>query len=270
MLVEVAFLLLQSMPFVAPQTLIPVQIVEKGEPQKAKTAKPGKPFYFQRRSLAGEAKLLMDVSELDRFRDSNNLDDHAPFAVYEWADAALTPGGTAKHRDYVFCSTYLKVGKGVAAACFRDENRDMKFEAVARFEGGIPTSGLNFAPMTQVGYRYADAKDYVPPYSMYTVEQLAIGFELDKASGHLHFGIYGGAGYVPVGEIVDVDPANLPASINIYGAVVEVSAWDGKKANVTVVSPLPQIPVRVELPVFKKGRPVGRGHAGYVKDAVVR
>lgn len=253
-----------------PQTLIPIEIVERGKATKSKAVKPGNPFHFQRRSIAGHAKPIMSEKELDAFRDSYNLDDHAPFAIYEWADAPLTAGGTAKHRDYVFCSIYVKLGKGVSGACFQDKDRNRTLEAVARFEGGIPVSGLTFTAISPVAYQYVNNQDYVPPYSMYTVEQLAIGFELDKASGFLHFGIYGGAGYVPIADVVKVDPAAIPTTINVYGATVEMSAWNGKKATVAVTKPLPQIPVRVELPAFKKGKPTGRGHAIFVDDAIVK
>ncbi len=270
MLNAVFILALQASAFIPPQALVPIHIVEQGAAQKPEGAKPGKPFYFQRLVIAGQAKLLIEGQELDLFRDSYNLDDHAPFAPYDWVDAPVTRGGLSKHRDYVFCSTYLKLGKGVAAACFRDENRDGKFDAVARFEGGIPAAGLVFSAIKPVAYQYANNKDYMPPYSMYTVEQLGIGFELDKATGHLQFGIYGGAGYVPVAETINVDPANLPMSLNVYGATLKVSDWDGKKANVTVINPLPQTPVRIELPAFKKGRPIGRGHAVVIEDSIIR
>jgi hypothetical protein len=263
-------LVTQSALPMPPQSLIPIEIVEKGKATKPKAVKPGNPFHFQRRSIAGEAKPVMSEKELGAFRDSYNLDDHAPFAIYEWADAPLMKGGTSKNRDYVFCSIYLKLGKGVAGACFQDKDRNRTLDAAARFEGGIPASGLAFTAITPVPYRYVNNQDYVPPHSMYTVEQMAIGYELDKASGLLHFGIFGGAGYVPIADFVKVDPASIPTTINVFGATVEVSAWDGKKATVAVTKPLPQIPVRVELPAFKNGKPVGRGYAVFVDDAIVR
>lgn len=269
-MIVTVLLAMQSALSMSPQTLIPIEIVEKGKVSKPKAVKPGNPFHFQRRSIAGEAKPVMSDKELDAFRDSYNLDDSAPFAIYDWADAPLAEGGTAKHRDYVFCSIYLKLGKGVSGACFQDKDRNRTLEAVARFEGGIPTSGLNFTAISPVPYQYANNQDYLPPYSSYTVEQMAIGYELDKASGSLHFGIYGGAGYVPIADVIKVDTATIPTTVNVYGATIEVSAWDGKKATVAVTKPLQQIPVRVELPAFKKGKPIGRGHAVFVDDAIVK
>ena len=269
-MIVTVLLTMQSAVSMSPQTLIPIEIAEKGKVIKPKAVKPGNPFHFQRRSIAGEAKPIMSDKELDVFRNSYNLDDHAPFAIYDWADVPLVEGGSAKHRDYVFCSIYLKLGKGVSGACFQDNNRDRTLEAVARFEGGIPASGLTFTAISPVPYQYASNKDYVPPHSMYTVEQIAIGYELDKASGFLHFGIYGGAGSVPIADVIKVDPGAIPTTKNIFGATVEVLAWDGKKATVAVTKPLPQIPVRVELPAFKKGKPIGRGHAIFVDDAIVR
>ena len=265
------FLLIASVSgATTPQALLPIQIVEAKYALPKKSAKAGQPFYFQRLSIAGQAKLEMNDRELDKFRNSYNLDDSSIFAPYEWVDTADIVGQSSKHRDYVFCSTYLKLGKGVAAACFRDKDSDSRFEAVARFEGGIPNTGLVFQEIAPVKYSFVDNRNYVPPHSIYTVEQFGIGYELDKATGLLRFGIYGGTGYVPLADVVSVDPKTLPTTINIYGAVVNISSWDGKKAIISVDKPLPQTPVRIELPKFKKGKPDGRGHAVFVKDAIIK
>ena len=214
-----AAMLAQVVSVVLPQSLIPVEIPEAGQPSEEKRARPERTFFTQPRIPAGEAEILLDPKALDEFRNRFNLNDHAPFALYEWVDR-VPPA--SRHREFVFCSVYGKLGVGWCAACFQDTDRDGALDAVARFEGGIPITGLAFEPLTPVAYRYVDGSGERQPHSMYAQDHLGLSFIVDGQTGRLRFRPeINGFGLEPVAE---VDPGALPQSVTVAGAVVRVSA----------------------------------------------
>ena len=247
-----------------PQALVLMEALQVAEPTKEAAKRPGQPFFEQDRMAAGEAQIQLADAALDAFRDRFNLDDHAPFSLYDWMDLpapGVTPG---RHRDYVFCSLYLKLGKGTSAACFRDSDRDGKLDAVARFEGGVPKGGLSFERLSPVGYRYVDHSGDKLPYSMYRRPSLGLRYTVDKATGHLRFTAM--ADSREVGEVIDVDAASLPVTINVSGAVVRVAAWEGKRATLAVTQPFPQLPVRIETPTYQWEKYPGPGFISFASE----
>jgi len=257
-------LLVQAAAAAPPQALVLMEALQAAEPTREAAKRPGQPFFEQDRMAAGEAQILLDHAALDAFRDRFNLDDHAPFSLYDWVDLpapGVTPG---RHRDYVFCSLYLKLGKGTSAACFRDSDRDGKLDSVARFEGGMPRGGLSFEPLAPVAYRYVDHSGDKLPYSMYRRPSLGLRYTVDKATGHLRF--TGMADTNEVGGVVDVDTTSLPVTINVSGAKVRVAAWDGKRATVAVIQPFPQLPARIETPTYQWEKYPGPGFISFASE----
>ena len=122
-----AAMLAQALSAIVPQALIPVEILQAGEPSEEKRARPERTFFTQPVIPAGEAEIVLDPRALDEFRNRFNLDDHAPFALYEWVDK-MPPA--SRHRGFVFCSLYLKLGKGLCGACFQDSDDDGTLDRV--------------------------------------------------------------------------------------------------------------------------------------------
>lgn len=232
------------------EVLLAVQVLaERGRPFREREVDRVRPFYEQR--LITEAGIILDLApaQLEAFRDLHNLSDNNPIVLTEWL--ALRPEGESaatRHLGFLHCSSRLKLGTGLVSKCFRDTDADGRIDAVARVENnGPPPTGLQFTPIEPVAYRYVQSSRRPPEWNMYVQPGLGIGWTRDRETGRLLFRAQAIAAGMRgnIDPPVEVDPAQLPATFEIAGARVVVSAFDGEEPTVRVETPFTDRPIRL-------------------------
>lgn len=245
-----ALLALQAaVPAQPAETVITVFVLARGAPAAERRAARRQPFYQQ--DLLPESGIVLDLppAALDAFRDRHDLDDHAPFLLIEWIARTEGSEAPARHLGWLHCSSRLVTFVGQVNSCFRDSDSDGRIDSATTFASNrFPAEGLRFTPLeTPVAYRYVPAERNPHPWSMYTQNNLALVYDLDRATGRLEFSVQQNIGlfaeFRPAA--VEVDPAHLPATVELAGAEVTVLAWDGRRATVRVERPMTDRPLRL-------------------------
>jgi hypothetical protein len=231
------------------ETVITVFVLARGAPAAERRVSRRQPFYQQ--DLLTESGIRLDLppAALDAFRNRHDLDDHAPFLLVEWI--ARTEGSEApsRHLGWLHCSSRLVTFVGQVNACFRDGDGDGRLDAATTFASNrFPAEGLRFTPLeTPIPYRFVPVVRTPHPWSMYTQNNLALTYDLDRATARLNFSVEQNIGlfaeFKPAA--VEVDPARLPVTIELAGAQVAVLAWDGRRATVRVDRPMTDQPLRL-------------------------
>lgn len=234
-------------PAAPAETVLTVFVLARGAPAAERRAARRQPFHQQ--DLLTESGIQFDLAPaaLDAFRDRHDLDDHAPLILVEWIARAAGSEAPARHLGWLHCSTRLRLGVGQVNACFRDSDADGRIDAVTTFASNrFPTEGLRFTPIEPVAYRFAPRERNAHPWSMYTQNNLALAYDLDRATNRLRFSVEQNIGlFAEFKPVVEVDPARLPATIELAGAQVAVLAWDGRRATVRVDRPMTGRPLRL-------------------------
>lgn len=188
----------------------------------------------------------LSPQELDALRDRHDMDDHAPWVLLE--HYARTPGSDApaRHLGFLHCTFRLVTFVGQVSACLRDGDGDGRLDGAATVRGGpIPPEGLRFAPIAPVSYRYVPRDR---GWSRYVGENnFGLAYDLDEATGRLVFSIelFGPGLPADFKPSVAVDPARLPATVELGGAALTLLGWDGRRATLRVDRPFPSRPVRL-------------------------
>ena len=227
------------------ETVLAVHVLARGSPAAERRVSRRQPFHQQ--DLLPESGIVLDLpaEALDAFRNRHDLDDHAPFFLVEWI--AQMPGAS-RHLGWLHCSTRLRLGVGQVNACFRDSDVDGRIDAVTTFASNrFPAEGLRFTPIeTPIPYRYVPSERNSHPWSMYTQNNLALAYDFDRATNRLRFSVEQNIGlFAEFKPVVEVDPARLPATIELAGAQVTVLAGDGRRATVRVDRPMTDRPIRL-------------------------
>lgn len=245
-LVSCSLLLLETSGAQSRQALLPVEIPQAGNPSPQRLVAPGRPFFAQPRLSAGEAQLQADSSLLEALRGQLAIDPSEPLRPYEWTEHMPIGTGKSRHIGYVFCSVKQKLGKGPVAVCFQDQNRDRRFESVARFNGALPSNGLDFLPLNPIAYQYRGNTGGRQPFSTYTQQSIGLAYTYDASANRLRFRAT--IDFAGADDAVEIDPETLPSKITVSGAVVRIEKWDGKRATLAVEKPFPQRPLTAEYP----------------------
>ena len=173
------------------------------------------------------------------------MDDHAPWVLLEWH--ARTPGSDApaRHLGFLHCTFRLVTFVGQVSACLRDGDGDGRLDGAATIRGPIPPEGLRFASIAPVPYRYVPRDR---GWTRYVGENnFGLAYDLDEATGRLVFSIelFGPGLPADFKPSVAVDPARLPATVELGGAALTLLGWDGRQATIRVDRPFPSRPVRL-------------------------
>lgn len=237
----------------ARQQVLNVYTVAQGDAGAESRAVRNRPFFVQplipEDNLARGFGIQFDLTPaaLDALRDRHDMDDDQPFILAEWI-AVAGDGVPAQHLGFLHCSLRLRTFVGVVSACLRDSDNDGRLDGAVTFAPSqFPPGGLQFTAIEPVGYRYARQHSPPPrtPYSM--GDALAISYDFARGSGRLRFMVSAPA--LPLARhtppTVEVDPARLPATVELGGARLTVLAWDGRRATVRVDRPFPASLVRI-------------------------
>lgn len=183
----------------------------------------------------------------ERYRLSSN--DY--FLLSEWVSRA--PDRPSRH-SYLYCAAHIRWFRGIFDACFRDADGDGRLESVAVFDRlRFPPAGLSFEAIEPIPYHFVQsARVYTggATVASYVWPGLGIAWNVDRDSGRLRF--YAQAldrGLrADIDPAVELDPAALPATIEIAGAQVTVLSWDGRRPTVRVDRPFTDRAIRLITP----------------------
>jgi hypothetical protein len=166
--------------------------------------------------------------------------------------------------------------KGQAVDCLRDADGDRRFESIASFEPArLASLILSFAPIEPVPYRLAMRSQSPEDKGVVGSGQLSIEYDFDAARGLLlvrsraRTTFYGMGVNYPLEPVIEVDPARLPADIEIAGAKLRLLAWDGKQLTASVDTPMTRNPVLLVAPLGRDRMPIGKmkGYRLMIVDA---
>ncbi len=237
-----------------PQQVVNVYTVAAGAPAPERRIQSGRGHFFLQQELIAETAVRpgygiqfdLTPSELDALRNRHDMHDGQPFILAEWI--AVPPGGASpRHLGFLHCSLRIRTFVGMVGACLRDGDDDGRLDSAATIVfGRIPPEGLQFAPIDPVGYRYV-RQPANRPTSQWPDASLALSYQFDRRGNRLRFEVN------PVGlplaffsaPQAEVDPAQLPATVELGGAAFTVLAWDGRRATVRVDRPFPASLVRI-------------------------
>ena len=237
------------------QQVINVYRVAPGAPVPEQRVPNNRSRFFLQQELIAEngvrpgygIQFDLTPAALDALRNRHDMHDEQPFILAEWI--ALPAGGAApRHLGFLHCSLRIRTFVGMVGACLRDRDEDGRLDSAATFIAGqIPPTGLQFAPIDPVGYRYVPQPAPVQAARRMYDASLALSYEFNRRSNRLKFMVN------PVGlplarltaPSVEVDPAGLPTSVELGGAAFTVLAWDGRRATIRVDRPFQASLVRI-------------------------
>jgi hypothetical protein len=226
-----------------PQAMLGVEVLVEGAPMAETRVERREPFGSQRVNL--ESGIVFDIppAALDALRERFHLDARHRFVLSEWV--AVLPGPAVPLRRLGLLHCASRVTWGTNHTCLRDEDGDGRLESVAVYRNVIPAEGLTFQPIEPIPYHYVQSPRSGP--GGYSETALGFGWNRDGDSGRLSFfGQAEGAGYrAEIDPAVTVDPAHLPAVIEIGGAQLTILAYDGRRPTVRVDRPFPPGPIRM-------------------------
>jgi hypothetical protein len=232
-----------------------VWVLTEGRPMAERQVARRRPFYQQTLLIESNvgargrpAGIQFDLSpqELDALRDRHDMDDHAPWVLLEYHARGAGSDAPARHLGWLHCSFRLVTFVGQVSTCLRDGDGDGRLDGAVTIPGNrVPPEGLSFAPIAPVAYRYVP-RDRAG--SRYPGENhFGLAYDFDQASGRLRFSVelFGPGLPADFKPSVEVDPARLPATVELGGAALTLLAWDGRRATVRVDRPFPARPVRL-------------------------
>jgi hypothetical protein len=234
-------------PAQPPQMTLPVEVLVEGAPVAEARVERRETFGAQRVNL--ESGIVFDIppAALDALRDRFHLDARHRFVLREWVVVAVAavPGSGLPLRRLGLLHCASRVTWGTNHTCLRDEDGDGRLESVAVYRNNIPAEGLAFQPLDPVPYHYVQSPRIGA--GGYSETSLGFGWNRERDGGRLSFFAQAeGAGYrAEIDPPVTVDPAQLPAVIEIGGAQLTILSYDGRRPNVRVDRPFPAGPIRL-------------------------
>ncbi|HMG46007.1 MAG TPA: hypothetical protein VK614_00905 [Allosphingosinicella sp.] len=225
------------------QAVLGVEVIGEGAPVAEQRVERRQPFAQQRVIL--ESGIVFDIAPaaLDALRERFHLDARHRFVLSEWVAVGPGPGLELRRLGLLHCAS--RVTWGTNHTCLRDQDADGRLDGVAVYRNNIPAEGLSFQPIEPIPYHYIQA-----PRSGeggYSETSLGFGWDRERDGGRLRF-FAQAAGFSYRAEIdpsVIVDPAQLPATIEIGGAQLTVLSYDGRRPAVRVDRPFPSRPIRL-------------------------
>jgi hypothetical protein len=234
------------------QSVLSVRVLAEGEPMNQ--SRPDRINSFYRQTLVMQSGITFDIpaEAMAALRDRYRLGEHDYFLLSEWL--ALAPGTPSRHLAYLYCAAHIRWFRGLFDTCFRDADGDGRLEAVAVFDRlRFPPQGISFEPIEPIPYHFVQSARVLGPRRRgndYLWPGLGIAWNVDRDSGHLHF--YAQALdqrlRADIDPPVDLDPATLPATIEIAGARLTVLSWDGHRPTVRLDRPFTDRPIRLMSP----------------------
>lgn len=227
------------------QTVMAVEVVTEGEPMAERRVERREPFQVQR--VVIEAGIVFDITPaaLDALRERYELDRTAPFVLSEWAAIGPEPNLAVRHIGLVHCARRLRYMRSPVKTCLRDGDGDGRLDGAATFRThDMPGTALRFEPIEPIPYHY------VPAARTGTegLSEVGLGFGWDRVgdSGRLRFFAQAASNFrAEIDPSVEVDPAQLPATIEIAGAQLTIISYDGRRSVVRVDRPFPSRLVRL-------------------------
>ena len=225
------------------QATLGVEVLVEGRPMAETQVERREPFGTQRVNL--ESGIVFDIppAALNALRERFNLDARRRFVLSEWVAIVPGPGLPLRRLGLLHCAS--RVTWGTNFTCLRDEDNDGRIESVATYRNNIPREGLTFEPIEPIPYHYVQSPLSGP--GGYSEMALGFGWNREREGGRLSFfAQVAGTGYrAEIDPAVTVDPAQLPAVIEIGGAQLTILAYDGRRPTVRVDRPFPAGPIRL-------------------------
>ena len=229
-----------------PQALLSVMVVVEGAPAAEQGVERRTPFAVQRVNLeSGLAFDLPPAALRDRLAPYH-LDARSLFILTEWLAIGPEPEPALRRLGLLHCGS--RVTWGTNHVCFRDADGDGRLERVAVFRNNVPAGGLTFDPIEPIPYHYVQAPRSGEGGT--SDSSLGFGWDRERDTGRLRFfaQVAGGNWRAEVDPPAIVDPAHLPATVEIAGAQLTVLSYDGRRPVVRVDRPFPPGPTRAMSP----------------------
>jgi hypothetical protein len=234
------------------QAVTRVQVLAAGAPMPER--RPGRIQAFYAQGLLTQAGVRFDISPeaAAALRERYRLGGNDYFQLSEWVSQA--PGRPSRHLDYLYCAVHIRWFRGIFDTCFRDADHDGRLEGVAVFDRmRFPIGGLSYDAIDPIPYHFVQsARVYRggATVASYVWPGLGVAWNLDRESGRLRFyaQVLDRGMRADVDPPVELDPAALPATIEIAGAQITVLSWDGHKPTVRVDRPFTDQPIRLITP----------------------
>jgi len=225
------------------QAVFSVEVVAEGAPLPAQSVERRTPFAVQHVLLESGLVFDIDATALAALRERLNVDARSPWVLSEWVEVGPEPGFAIRPLGLLFCSS--RVRWGTFHTCLRDADGDGRIEGSVIYRNAVPDGGLQFAPIGPIPYHYvqADRADTNREFRL----GLGFGWDTIRDSTRLRFfaQVAGGNFRAEVDPSVEVDPASLPATIELSGAQLTVLSWDGRRPLVRVDRRFPARVVRL-------------------------
>jgi hypothetical protein len=213
----------------------------------------GKELLDQGLYYAGDASFDLPLEEARALRERLGMEHRAPLFLAHRLHRDAE--GVASHQEWLFCAINTRMFKSQAIDCFRDSDGDRRFEALAQFEAKSLPIALPFSPIDPIPYKLSmTAQMEEAPIARY-MGSLAIKYRLDEASGRLIFRAEAKTMLIPgltdtyaLEPEVEVDPAALPADVELAGAKLRLLGWDGKKLSYEVERAMTRQPILFDPP----------------------
>ena len=217
---------------------------------------PGKELLSQAIYFAGDAYFDLSAEEDKALRERFGMEKRAPLFLAH--RLRRDSEGIPIHQEWLFCAINVRMFKGQALDCFRDSDGDRRFEAIAQFENRRAMPVLQFTPIDPIPYRLSmTAGMSDTPLSRYS-GSLAIRYRLDESSGRFVFRSEARTMLIPglndtyaLEPNIEVDPARLPAEVELAGARLRLLGWDGKKLSYEVERIMTGHPILIDPPSGK-------------------
>lgn len=233
----VAQVVIPPAPSTEPGTLLRAQVLQRWDvDSKPHRQFPELPIFQQRVEPAGDMILALSGAEAKAFKARTGIGVIGSWEVAEWLVQPRNPYAPLVHRGFLFCD---RDGKRYRL-CLRDADDDGRVEA----KGEVVPGGIVFTPIEPA------------PYNIFRqlgrTQYFGVTIAYDhRPDGQLDFyASIAGNSSARISRPVIVDPARLPARVELLGAQLTVHAWDGKKPMVSVDRIMTSGAIRlVEAPV---------------------
>ncbi len=225
------------------QMVVPVEVLAEAAPFPQQRVERRTPFAVQRVIRENGIVFDVDAATLTALQERLNVDPRQPWQLSEWMEIGPEPAFVLFSRGLLYCSG--RVRWGTFWSCLRDADGDGRLEGSVIYRNTVPVGGLQFQPINPVPYHYvrADRAATSGPF----VFGLGFGWDNVRNSTRLRFfaQVAGPNFRAEADPSVEVDPANLPATVELAGAQLTVISWDGRRPVVRVDRPFPSRVVRL-------------------------